>query len=474
MRIGLIILTGVLAFASLSRGDVLYLTDGKTLEGDVGKSPDGWVVTDSAGKVTAVPAGKVQSIEMKSGGGKAAPDAAEAKLYSLRRSVANVGDLRDIIARYKRFIEQNPGPEVKDAAEKELAVWVDRQARGLVKAGSQWVTPQEHAALLEQTFAVVSEARQLIKDNRNKDADALLAKAMQLDPTNVSVQYLRGVVKYRQGEVPAARKAFEGVAEQMPAHASTLNNLAVILSRQNQHAAALGMYDRAMQAAPNLREVLDNVAEALNGAPDDARRAQVLQRAMKRFLEQDEHLRAEMAKRGLSRWGATWVSQEQKEELDAAERNIKVRLDQLAAEFKAAQDQINRIDRDIESNTRTMRQLEARRIGRDINGRLVTSVLPAAYYDLEADNAKLGAERRQLVSAIEQLRAAAKETEKQVPTPRYTGVQKLIETEGTPIKMPGDPAATSPAQATQPVDGRAAPTTVPASRPVSPGPAEAR
>jgi tetratricopeptide (TPR) repeat protein len=455
---------------ALVRADVLHLTDGTTLEGDVKKARDGWVVTDATGKVTNVPASKVQSIEIKGGGAAAAkanPDAAEQKLYSLRRSVENVNDVGEIVNRYKRFVEQNKGTEVARAAEAELAVWVDRQSRGLVKVGGQWVTPDERTALLEQTVAVVSEARQLIKDGRFKEADALLGKAMQVDPTNPSVQYLRGVLKYKLNDMPGARKAFELVAEQIPTHGPTLNNIAVILARQNQEAASLGMFDRAMQAEPNSRVILDNFAEGFNAMTNDQRKVPIVQKALKRFLEQDERLRAEMEPKGLYRWGSTWVNQQQKEANEAAEAKIKTQLDELAAEFDAAQMRIKTIDEDIEQNNRTLRSLDSRRYGRNSSGQIVQAQPTQRMYDIQADNQQLAAERAQHVAKLKQLRAAARDVEKQLPTPRFTGEQKMIETEGTPIRL-ADGTTTRPVEAEGTAELPATPATPATTAPSAP------
>ncbi len=443
----------LLAFAPVTWGDILHLMDGTKVEGNVKKSADGWIVTGADGEVTNVPAGAVRSIELKSSGGAGGaggkggplpPEVAERRLYSLRRSVENLSNLSDIVQRYQRFVEQNKGTELGQAAEQELAVWVDRQSRGLVKVGQEWVTEEQRRALLAQTIAAVSEARQLMKDGRNKEADALLVKAMGVDPRSASVQYLRGVLKYRQNEVPAARKAFEIVIDEITNHAPSLNNLAVILARQNQPAASMGMYDRAMQAEPLNRHILDNVAEGFYALSPSERKAAIVQRALKRFLEQDEQLQQEMANRGQFRWGATWVNQQQLDELKAAEVKIKGRLDQLAAEFDAVQARMNTIVQDVESNNRTMRNLESQRYGRDAAGQLVTGDLPPRYYDVQADTAKLEAEHKQQALKMQQLRAAARDVEKQLPTPRYTGSQKLIETEGTPIQVPGDAAASQP------------------------------
>lgn len=450
---------------SIIRGDVVYLSDGTRLEGDVKKGRDGWVVTDAKGKVTIVAPEKVKSFELTSA--PRGPDAAVEKLYSLRRSVENVNGAADVVDRYRRFIEQNAGTEAAKEAQKDLAVWTDRQSRGLVKIANAWFTPAEVAAMRDQSFAVASEARELIKDGRIKEAEAVLAKALAVDPNNASAQYLRGILEFRAGRMPAARRAFESADAQVPNHAPTLNNLGVILSRQNQHVASLSMYDKAMEAAPLDRDILNNVAEALYALPEDTKKGQVVQRTSKRFIEQDEQLQLEMARVGQFRWGSTWVDQAKLDELKAAEGQVKGRLDELAEEFEASQARIGVIDQEVDANAREMRRIEARRYGRDINNRLTAGNLPSSYYDLEADNEKLSGERKQLAAKMQQARVAAKEIQKQLPTPKYSGVQKLIETEGTPAVFPTGAADTTSQPTTRealPADPTAHPTTTPAAR----------
>ena len=88
-----------------------------------------------------------------------------------------------------------------------------------------------------------------IKSGRLKEGGVLVDRALVIDPQNVSLQYLNGVVHYQQEQLVPARKAFEAVVAAAPDHAPTLNNLAVVLWRQNAHPAALGYYDRAVLGA---------------------------------------------------------------------------------------------------------------------------------------------------------------------------------------------------------------------------------
>ena len=83
-----------------------------------------------------------------------------------------------------------------------------------------------------------------------------------------------------------------------------------------------------------------------------------------------------------------------------------------------------------------------------------------------------------LEAEIDRLRREAKRVNQDLPTPRYTGVQRLIEVEGTPLLPPtdpGEPAAqpASTAPAVKPAAPRQDPDAVPAVPPppaLEPGP----
>src|SRR5437660_1085764 len=85
----------VLLIASLAGAEVLQLKDGKTLEGTVKRTSEGYDVTDAAGGVVHVDADNVKGISLTTrpvGAGEA-----ESRLLSLRRSVENVPDLNNVI-----------------------------------------------------------------------------------------------------------------------------------------------------------------------------------------------------------------------------------------------------------------------------------------------------------------------------------------------------------------------------------------
>ncbi|HEY8665236.1 MAG TPA: tetratricopeptide repeat protein [Tepidisphaeraceae bacterium] len=439
----------VLLMACGAMADTVVLTDGSSMQGDVKRMGEEYRVTDAAGKVTMVPADKVRSLEM----GKAVasdPDKAVESLFSLRRSLEAIGDVKLALERYGKFLEQYGKTPAAEEARKDMAAWQERMDQGLVKYGASWVTPAERGQLQEKSRAVVEQARGLMKEGRLKDADALLVQVLADDPRNVPALYLRGVLQFRQEQLPGARKNFEGVIASLPDHAATLNNLAVILWRQNQVGGALSYYDQAMVAAPNRREILDNVAEALNALPGEYKDSSTLKRILRHFTEQDKALQEAMARTGYYRWGGTWVNQKQLDELKAVEKEIKGQLDGLAKDFDDAKAKIEKIEDDIAANNRAIAQIEATSKYRLPDGSTAQAAYPPSYYQMKRDNDQLAQKRAGEIRKLDQLRAQAKAVQQKFPVPKFTGVQRVIESEGTPVMPPAKGEAPTSRPATRP------------------------
>src|SRR5262249_7184421 len=96
--------------------DILTLQDGTKLEGYVKPTHGGYVVTSADGKVTRVDGSKVESIRLGKSDGIDPKLAAPDRLASLRRSVESLSDPKQVIDRYKQFIEMNKGTLSADEA----------------------------------------------------------------------------------------------------------------------------------------------------------------------------------------------------------------------------------------------------------------------------------------------------------------------------------------------------------------------
>jgi tetratricopeptide (TPR) repeat protein len=432
-------------------GDVLILKDGTRLEGQVKRNASGWTVTTSDGKTVEVSADRVKSIEVGSSPQKGSPEQAMSNLQSLRRSVENVPEIRQVLERYRRFIEQNKDTPAAAEALKDVAVWEDRQMRGLVKLGGKWVTAQERTGMASQALAVAEQARALVQAGRMTDGDQLLQQALDADPQCAPALYLRGVVQHAQNQLPASRKTFEAVAALISDHGPTLNNLAAILWRQNAIMPALNHYDQAMVAAPVNKDILDNVAEALASVPEEQRKNVIAQRTFRRFAEQDKRLQELMAAQGWYRWGATWIDRAAMERLKEIETEVNAKIAAANTEVENAQRKVNTLEGEIASIERTLKQIEAQSLYRDSEGRLVRVPYPPVYYELQNDHRKLSGDRSATLAKLTRLREDENKLRAQLPQPKFTGAHRVIGAEGTPMMvMPDETEASTQPATSQP------------------------
>jgi tetratricopeptide (TPR) repeat protein len=421
--------------------DTVVLNDGRRLEGDVERTDDGYTVTTTDGRTVKVEASQIKSLEVRP---DTNPDDAKKRLESLRKSAEKMSDLKLIIARYNEYLKRYAGTDAADDALADLKGWEQRQAKHMTRAGGKWVTPEELGAIQEEAQASAVKARDLIAQGKLREAGPLLDVALQQDPKSAPALFLRGVTQFRQDQLGPARKSFDTVAQLMPDHAPTLNNLAVILWRQEQFALALKYYDAALLAGGSDERIVGNVAEALNALPKEQRDSAATKKVVQHFQEREVTLRQKMEKRGRYPWGSHWVSGEELDKLQDLERENDAKIKDLEAEFDAAEDKVKRIDEDIAETQRGLRRIEATSYSRDATGRTYRLPYPRVYYDMQRDIQNLRRERADQVALMDKMRREARSLKQQLPVPRYSGTQRLIEVEGTPL-IPMTDGADTPA-----------------------------
>ncbi len=258
------------------------------------------------------------------------------------------------------------------------------------------------------------------------------------DPNSVTGLYLRGVISFKQDQISQSKTAFERVKELLVDHGPTLNNLGVIMSRQRQPVGALAFYDLAMLAMPKTRQILDNTAEALNLLTDSQRDTTTAKKAAKHFIEQDAELQKDLAGDGLYRWGATWLTQAQMDQVKAAEEKIKAKRNALQQDYDRVAQRLADGQRRFDANEITMRQLMTDRTY-VANGQVVQLQPPAIYYDLRRENVRLRNEALDLASRLDGLRDKIRAVQQENPHPQFSGMQRLIEAEGTPLPVAKSP-----------------------------------
>jgi len=443
-----LVLVIVACLTAPALADVIYLTDGTKLEGDVKRTNDGYIVTEPNGHVTIVPAGELKSIEIKKSSGT--PQDADQRLASLRRAMANAADPRQVVQRYKDFIAQNPGTPAARSAQQDLAQWQDRLDKGLVKAGDQWITNAQLVELQSKATEVADQIRPAIQAGKLNDAMSALDRALAAAPENSALLYLKGIVLYRQNKLVPARKAFEGVEAQLPDHGPTHNDLAVILWQTHAQMPALLQYEKAMLADPVNRQVLDNVTEALHALPPEHQRSDLTKKVVDAYNDQEPALERQMAEQGLYRWGSEWLSEKEFNKIKAASDQVQQKIDGYKKEATDIQARLLRIERDIADDTNVCNAIAQESTQVDPSGRVVQFPFPQRYWDLRRDIETLKTERAFKQRELQQLPKVVADLEKTKPAAKYTGSQKIFDEK----RMPGasaDPSTTTPAPpATQP------------------------
>jgi tetratricopeptide (TPR) repeat protein len=449
---------------SLLLADAVVLKDGTRVEGDVKRTETGYTVTSTTGKSVDVGINDVQSIEVD--GGKTTDATSASNLASLRRSVEVLTSPATVLERYRRFLDQNRGTASIEDAKRDMVTWQDRLDRGLVKVGTQWVTPAQKQEMTAQATSIAQSAIDLVKQDRITEAEPIIQQALDSDPQNPTALYLHGLVLVGQDQVVAARKAFEAVVAVLADHAPSFNNLGVILWKQNQQMGAIKYYEQAMIDAPVNKVILDNVAEAFAALPDDQRKNPLAVRVFKLFSAQDQQLQAIMAQSGWFRWGSTWVDQPTLDKLKAAEQAIKDKLDKLSADIGASKGKIADINTSIDANNRSMTQMQANSFARDAKGSVYQLPLPDSYYTMQSDNEKLTADRAREEASIQSMIDQGRKARQSLPVPQFTGVQHLIGTPGTPLPPPPSTAPTTDPSLGSRTDPTAPATSAPAAPPV--------
>ena len=422
--------------ATPALGEVIHLTDGRTLVGKIKRAnAEQFVVTTADHRTLFLPFGDVKSIDVPARPAND-PIATGRRLEALRRAVDQVDDPSRAVQQYRDYIAVNVNVAARSAAQLDMAIWQDRADRHLVRLGNRWIHPAARAQALADALADAAEARQLLKQGQFADADPVIATALSIDPQNVSALYLQGLLRLRQDQLPAARAAFETVAAILPDHGPTRVNLAIVAWQQGRYADALARYDEAMILAPANPAVLANVAAALAAdLPPTVARNPVFARVTQRYQAQQQQLANRMTKMGLHPFGAAWLTDAELADVRKGQQQDQATLDALAADFEKVQDKIRATDLAIADTEITMHRSAV--TSRPLPGPWLASYdgprLSPVYYDLDNDADQLRARRAEAVAQLEDLRRRAATIRQ-----RLTGAtdvrQRPVGPEGTPVR----------------------------------------
>jgi tetratricopeptide (TPR) repeat protein len=144
-------------------------------------------------------------------------------------------------------------------------------------AGSSTVSaPQGPPALSPKLQKELGKAAEALQSNKLEEAQRHLDAAYRLAPGNPEVNYIRGLLADRKGNLAAAQASWEKTLSLDPKHGLTMQALATIMARKGDYASAQEYLERALELEPNswhAHELLSivffrqaNFAEAVNHA----------------------------------------------------------------------------------------------------------------------------------------------------------------------------------------------------------------
>ncbi|HEY1686946.1 MAG TPA: hypothetical protein VGG19_19450 [Tepidisphaeraceae bacterium] len=434
-----------LLLAAVAGGETVHLSDGTTVQGNIYRDGAGWKLVMPNGNTRELAADDVVSIDMTSSNGG---DDLGDQLSSLRHSLSYSDSPSQAVGRLQNFIQHNAGTPAAKEAEKDLAIWKDRDARALQKVGDDWLTPDQAEKLRAEAILLADQARQLIRKGDIAGAQKLLDQIVAVDPRSVAGVYLHGVLAFGNNAFLQAEKDFLAVSQMVPQHGPTLNNLAMLSFHSGHFAQSAQRYVQALRSDTMNQKIIDNVAEMLHALPEDLLTLPEVRMLQQEFARQESAFEQIMAKQNLSRWGAKWITSDQLKQIQEAQKIIQDKLTQLRDEQTKEKESINNLDEQISTNQQQEQQIASTSYV-TANGRVVYTGLPQSYYDLQRDDLDLKTRRDSALRRLDQIAVEIRTTKTQVPIQPFTGVQLIFGEEGTPVTAPKqaamDSATTEPA-----------------------------
>jgi tetratricopeptide (TPR) repeat protein len=477
---------GTWAAGRAARADIIELQDGRKINGSMQRQGDMMVIKGDDGKTTTVPPAAIVKVTLQS---NTPPDQlASAEWTRVQAQLNKATTLEAVIDLHKKFLAKYPDQPVSADVKKSLGEYEAMVGKDVVKYRGRWLTKdmirdQERAWETEAEAATKKYKAGKLAEARQAAVEALAADAN--NPLNLAIA---GLASYRLNELPRAKGYFEKLSAADPGNVLAENNLGVIAFQQKSQPEALVHYTKAIQAKPDNRLVLDNAADAM-GAYVGSKEIDAYRNLARQYAQAEAAMETEMAKRGLYRFGSTWIPKDQKEKLGTDRQHILTAMAQLDAKFTQARQSLDLIEQQLRQanadydNTMTQMASLDLQTTHTRAGYFVTpyqrGILSSQLDALSRRKAELETQRAQATQALQPFFAEAtrlKAALAQVPEAAYTGVQRIMEPADVddppapaPLKQPiGDTAATPAPAAATPTP---APTTPVPTNPLPPLPA---
>jgi hypothetical protein len=437
------------------RADLIELKDGRKISGSMVRQGDVMVIkADDGTTVTAKPS-DVMKVTLTNTVSPA--EAAEADWTRLTQQTKTADDLQKVIEGLQKFVDKYPeGPRAQDA-KNQLGMYQMLAANNAVKFRGNWMPRAQIEVKLKQWAEAARPALDLYRQGRLKETIEAVRAVLAADDQNPDALAIGGLAAYRSNTLGQARTFFSQLAAADPSSVLGLNNLAVVAWQQRAQPEALIHYTKALQAKPDNRLLLDNIAEAINTYVGD-KNSPAYRNLLRQYEPAETRMEAELAKAGLLRWGSTWVGKDQYEKLTKNRNTVQDHMARLDAQYRVAQQTLSNFDQQVQAaqddynravanvNYFNAAIQQAQQLGQDTT--LLVAQRQAAVQTAEgASRVRQGqdVERAKLEGVVEEYKAQAGRLKAALEgaQPAYTGQQRIMEL-GEDVTPPPPPAVPTP------------------------------
>ncbi len=416
--------------------DVIELKDGRILSGTSIRHGDiAEIRVDGGASISVKPDDIIRTTLTST---TTPEEAATAEWTRDTALIKQASDLPTIIDLHQKFLQRFPDQQLSPIVSGSLEVYQRLQNQNGVKFRGRWMPAAQVDVTLRQWQSAAAPAAALYKAGKLRPALDAAKQLIAHDAANPQALTLAGLTAYRLDDLRASIDYFTALAEADPSDALAQNNLAVVLFSEKREVESLSHYTQALQAAPSNRLLADNIMEALHayrGSTD----APLYQKLVRQFQQAETRLESDMAKRGLFRYGSTWVTQPQLDRLNATIQAITSAMAELQSQYQSAQqdsiaiaDQLKTATDDYNNTVVSVQYLNSTMLqsGGDVG---LSSRRDALLADLERSRqlkASLEAKRDALVTGRPEMFAQAAKLKTQLADAtksQFTGVQRIMD-----------------------------------------------
>ncbi|HUO10931.1 MAG TPA: hypothetical protein VM008_21695 [Phycisphaerae bacterium] len=341
----------VVVGSAVGWGDVIELKDGRTINGTLVRQGDEVMITGEDGSVVRAKPGDVTKVTLTSS--MSVAQASDSDWTRAAAEIRRADDLQTIIEIHQKFLEKYPDEAVSPKVRTSMEGYQKLLEQHGVKFRGRWM-PQAQVQVMMQEWS--DRAKPALVKYRAGDLRGALEAAkgaIKADGANPDALTIAGLASYRLNMTGNARDYFASLVQNDPSSVLGENNLAVILFEQKRQAESLVHYGKAMQASPDNRFVADNIMEALNsyvgGGGDVNSPAYV--NLVRQFQQSESRIETQMARRGMYRYGSTWVPPAMLDRLNGNLQAIKNAMAQLDSQYQAGKTAMAQLDQAIAAAT---------------------------------------------------------------------------------------------------------------------------